>query len=334
LSLVPMFLIILGWGYQPERLKARLIILFYTLTASLPLLVVLIWIRYYGIVYFDQIVFFLKRGVCFRGRLAGIIVLFIFMRFMVKLPIFLVHLWLPQAHVEAPSSGRIILAAVLLKLGGYGLIRFNVFITHQDWVCKILFSIRVIGGAIVSLSCVQQVDLKVIVAYSSVAHIAIIIVRSITRSRWGIMGSVIILLRHGFTSSGIFYGVNVVYRRSGSRRVFINKGMLIKKPLFVLWWALLCCSNMGRPPTLNLIREILSCVSLYGFSIITFLRIFLFLVISVYYNLRIYNTLCHGEVVNKNVLDKNGRIQENLVLFNHLIPVYLGLLYLFIFFSF
>jgi NADH-ubiquinone oxidoreductase chain 4 len=334
LSLIPMFMKILGWGYQPERIKARLIILFYTLTASLPLLGVLIVARYNGITYFDQLGVVRGVGVSFEGGLLGVAVLFIYLGFLVKLPIFMFHLWLPQAHVEAPLSGRMILAAVLLKLGGYGLIRFNCFVSHNCLIVKLIFSIRVVGGALVSLSCIQQVDLKVIVAYSSVAHIAIMVVRSLTVSRWGILGSIIILLRHGFSSSGIFYGVGVVYQGTGSRRIFLNKGILEKKPLFTLWWALLCRSNMGRPPTLNLFREILSCVSLYRFSIITFLSIFVFLGLSVFYNLNLYRVVCHGEMVNKNRIEYKRVVGEDLVFFSHMWPVYLGLFYLFLFFSF
>lgn len=168
-------------------------------------------------------------------------------------------MWLPKAHVEAPVAGSMLLAGVVLKLGGYGLLRFILVIQVRlrRVFFVLLLRVNLAGGFYAGLACVRQVDLKCLVAYSSVAHISLVLLGVLSNTLLGVIGAIIIMVGHGLCSSGLFRYVNAIYKMSHSRLLVINKGGLLFCPVLVLMCFLLRSRNMAAPPSLNLFGEIL-----------------------------------------------------------------------------
>lgn len=321
-SLIPIYLIIIGWGYQPERLKASLYIFFYTIFFSLPLIILMFYIykiksnnfnffMIYNIFYINLNILDILIYLCFT------------LAFLVKLPLFFLHIWLPKAHVEAPVGGSIVLARILLKLGLYGIYRMLFLINYLNYIIKnsyICFSL--LGGLIASIICLYQYDLKVLIAYSSVAHIGITIASLITLRDVGISGAYSISLAHGFCSSGLFFLSYCNYKRHRRRRFFINKGLLNFTPYLILFWFFFCIINISVPPFLRIFSEIIIIISIISFSFIYIIIIFFILFFSCVYSIYLFSIITHGRLNKFNYSIIDGLIIELFILFLHFIPLF------------
>lgn len=289
--IIPTFLLILGWGFNRERLQAGLYILLYTIFASLPFLFLLINFFLFSKSYFFFLfTFFSAEKISFYW--------YIFIRFvfLVKLPVFLVHIWLPKAHVEAPLAGSIILAGVLLKLGGYGFFKIFIFFRINYFLVQSYFlRLRLLGSLFISFVCMRQVDIKCLIAYSSVSHMGPVLASLISFNFLGWIGAFWIIISHGICSSGLFFGLNLIYERFFTRRIIIIKGLFILMPVYVFFWFRLTISNISCPPSINFFSEILIIFSLLRNRKIILLPLAILLFMRGLYSVYLFSLIVHGD---------------------------------------
>nr|YP_009995501.1 NADH dehydrogenase subunit 4 [Ochthebius uniformis]QNP09956.1 NADH dehydrogenase subunit 4 [Ochthebius uniformis] len=313
MSLIPTLILIIGWGYQPERIQAGVYLLFYTMMVSLPMMIAIFFFYYYK----NSLDFYY-----FNNLNSLFLYLSMNMVFFVKMPMYFVHLWLPKAHVEAPVSGSMILAGIMLKLGGYGLMRvMKMFIEIGLKINYYFIIISLVGGLFVSLICLRQMDMKSLIAYSSVSHMGLVLAGIMTMNYWGLMGSFLMMIAHGLCSSGLFCLANINYERLMSRSLFLNKGLINLMPSLSMWWFLFSACNMSAPPSLNLIGEIILINSLMSWSTFSMIMLIFLLFFSASYSLYLYSYTQHGKIYLGMLSFKMGVVREYLLLMLHWLPL-------------
>jgi NADH-quinone oxidoreductase subunit M len=262
-GLIPMYLIIGVWGGQ-DRIYASYKFFLYTLLGSVVMLIAMLWmINDAGTTYIPTLMQY-----DFPVQAQTFLWLAFFASFAVKMPMWPLHTWLPDAHVQAPTAGSVILAGVLLKMGGYGFIRFSLpmFPDASAQLAWLIFALSMIAVVVTSLIALVQHDMKKLIAYSSVAHMAIVTIGLFAFNVQGLEGAMIMMLSHGLVSGALFLCVGVIYNRLHTREIDRYGGLSINMPKYALFFMLFTMASIGLPGTSGFVGEFLSLAGAYQVS--------------------------------------------------------------------
>nr|BCD56034.1 NADH dehydrogenase subunit 4 [Sterna dougallii bangsi] len=325
-TLIPTLILITRWGNQPERLSAGIYLLFYTLISSLPLLVTILYLHTQTGTLHLMLLGLTHPALTtsWTGFLSSLALL---MAFMVKAPLYGLHLWLPKAHVEAPIAGSMLLAALLLKLGGYGIMRLTMLMAPVSNNLHYPFLTLALWGALMTSSiCLRQTDLKSLIAYSSVSHMGLVIAASMIQTHWSFSGAMILMISHGLTSSMLFCLANTNYERTHSRILLLTRGLQPLLPLMATWWLLANLTNMALPPTTNLMAELTIMVALFNWSTPTIILTGLATLLTASYTLFMLLMTQRGTLPTYITSIQNSNTREHLLMALHIIPLLLLIL--------
>jgi proton-translocating NADH-quinone oxidoreductase chain M len=294
--LIPMFLIIGIWGARERKIHAAYQFFLYTLLGSVLMLLGILLI-YYEVGTTDVQILL---ATSFNEDKQKLLWLAFFASFAVKVPMVPVHIWLPEAHVEAPTAGSVLLAGILLKLGTYGFLRFSIpmFPDATIYFTPLIYTMSVIAIIYTSLTTLRQIDLKKIIAYASVGHMNFVTLGMFSLNIQGIEGSILIMLSHGIVSSALFLCVGVIYDRHKTRIIKYYRGLVTVMPLFATIFLLFTLANMSLPGTSSFVGEFLTLVGIFQSNTTITVLASTGIILGAAYSIWLYNRIFFGSISN------------------------------------
>lgn len=321
--LIPMYLIIGYWGSRERKIRAAYFFFLYTLLGSVLMLLAILYIYYQiGTTDYETLL-----SVSLTLKEQKFLWLAFFASFATKVPMVPVHIWLPEAHVEAPTAGSVILAGILLKLGTYGFIRFLFPILPEAcfYFSSLVYSISAIGIIYTSFTAIRQTDFKRIIAYTSVAHMNLVIIGLFSFNTIGIEGAILQSISHGFVASALFLIIGVVYDRYHTRTVKYYGGLVHVMPIYIFIFLFFTMANIGLPGTGSFVGEFLILTGSYQTNtIITFLGA-TGMILGGCYSLWLFNRIAYGNLKTHYILNFIDINKREFYIFS---PLILGTLFM------
>ena len=311
--LIPMYIMIGFWGSRERKIRAVYLFFFYTLIGSLCLLLGLLYIYYkfgtlnYEYLYFNN--FTIKEQYWLW--------LAFFLSFASKIPLFPFHIWLPEAHVEAPTVGSVLLAGILLKLGVYGFLRYNISLFPEAslFFSPFIYVFSILGIIYASMSALRQTDMKRIIAYSSIAHMNLVTMGIFSFNIISLEGSILQSISHGFVSGAMFLLIGILYKRYHSRLVFYFSGLTHTMPLYSSFFFIFTLANIALPGTSSFIGEFILLAGIFQFNILACIFAALSVILCGSYSLWLYNKICFGNLkINNTIYYKDINLKEFFIL--------------------